>query len=70
MTDEMLCVIPNSQDSCVTDLGGPLVVRSPDGSYSLAGVFSAAMRCTSDHNFGFFISVAAVRDWLADYMVL
>lgn len=70
VTDRMLCVASSSHYPCFTDLGGPLIVRSADCSYSLAGIFSVGMKCTSSEGVGVFTSLAVVRDWLAEYNVV
>ena len=70
ITNQMLCATSSDADSCLTNPGGPLVVRSPDGSYTIAGIFSAAMKCSSHDNVGVFISVTAVHNWLADFNIV
>lgn len=69
VTDRMLCAASSSDRSCFTDPGGPLVVRGPDGSYTLAGIFSSGMRCSNRDDVGIFTNITAVHDWLADTMV-
>ena len=69
VTDRMLCAATRSKEPCRTDSGGPLVVRSPNGSYSLAGILSVGMICSHTDNVGVFTNISAVHDWLADTMI-
>ena len=69
MTDRVLCASARSEEACQADPGGLLVVRSPDGSYSLAGIFSVGMICSSSENIGVFTNISVVRNWLADSII-
>ena len=63
----MLCAASLCKEMCQADSGGPLVVNSPYGSYSLAGIFSVGMiYSSSSHNTGMFTNISVVHDWLAD----
>ena len=68
-TDRMLCADSSSEQTCRIDSGGPLVVRNTDGSYSLAGIFSVGMICSSRDTVGIFTNITAVGDWLAETMI-
>ena len=68
VTDQMLCATTITDKVCLTDSGGPLVLRSSDGAYSLAGIFSMGMRCDYVHGVGIFTNVMAVRDWITEYL--
>ena len=70
VTDQMLCASSRSDRLSQSDSGGPLVIRSPDGSYSLAGVLSMGMGREIYDDIGVFTNIAAVRDWMADYMII
>ena len=69
VTDRVLCAASRSEEQCQTDSGGPLVVRSSDGSYFLAGIFSVGMICSNSDNIGVFTNISVVRDWLTDAML-
>lgn len=69
VTDRMLCASTTSKGLCQTHSGGPLVVRRPDGSYSLAGILSAGMRCSTRDSVGLFTNMSAMYDWLHNNMV-
>ena len=68
VTDQTLCATTNSEGSCQIDSGGLLVVRSSDGSYSLAGIYSLGMISSSHDNIGIFTNITAVSEWLAKNM--
>ena len=68
--DWKLCATSSSREWCRSDPGGPLVVRSPDGSYSLAGIASKGMGCDSHDDVAIFTNIAAVYDWLTDYVIV
>lgn len=70
VTDRMLCAASSSNSSCWSDPGGPLVVRGPDGSYSLAGIFSGGMGCNIRDHIGIFTNITAIRNWLTDYVIV
>lgn len=66
VTDGMLCANSTSEQPCKADSGGLLVTRSPEGSYSLAGIFSVGMIRSGHDNLGIFTNITAVSGWLAD----
>lgn len=68
VTDRMLCAASSNPNSCLSDRGGPLVVRGPDKSYSLAGIVLRRMGCGSRDYVGAFTNITAVYDWLTDYV--
>ena len=69
VTDQVLCASTRSKEACQADSGGLLVVRSPDSSYSLAGIFSVGMICGSSEGIGVFTNISVIRDWVADTMI-
>ena len=46
------------------------MVRSSEGSYTLAGISSMEMICGSDDNIGVFTNIRTVNDWLVKNMIL
>ena len=68
VTDRMLCAASNSEQPFKADPGGLLVVRSPEGSYSLAGIFEMGIIHGRHGDSGMFTNITAVSDWLADVM--
>ena len=70
VTDRILCASSDSEKSCQPDSGGPLVVRSSSGSYTLAGIMSMGMICGSGGSLGVFTNITTVNDWLVDNMIV
>lgn len=69
VTDRMMCAGSSSVNSCRHDSGGLLVVRNPEGSYSLAGILGPGITCDSSGNVGIFTKIPAVNDWLVENMI-
>ena len=69
VTDRVSCATFSSEELCHSDSVGPLVVRSPDGSYSLAGIPAVGMLCSNRDKIAVFTNITAVNDWLVSNMV-
>lgn len=70
VTDQMLCASGSSEESCQINSGGPLVVRSSEGSYSLAGIHSQRITRDRSNRIGIYTNITALHDWLANYLVI